>query len=102
MKYVLAIFSKDWADEFSAEGMCLFTENEWKRYKEEVKKIPATSFFFGTNEGWDDIPGAELLESIETRKMTEDEFWTMYKMFGKQNVFGIFPELDFISTEEED
>lgn len=48
----LVSFSKDWADEFQAEGLAIYTDDQKKQLETLIEE--GFDFMFGTNEGWDD------------------------------------------------
>jgi hypothetical protein len=75
-KHVLVKFNLDWADEFSAEGFAIATEEEYKAAVEYYSE-PRT-WYFGTNEGWEDEEIAEGFSSVE---ITEDEKAVLEKLF---------------------
>ena len=56
MKYYMATFDRDWADEFSVVGSKVFTENEKTAFESDLVKYADfdVNIYFGTNEGWDD------------------------------------------------
>lgn len=59
----------DWADEFEYPIISILNEEEYEKYKFLREKFKdaglTTSFYFGTNEGWDDFdPFNYLFEEI--------------------------------------
>lgn len=59
----LVTFNHDWADEFSPYGFAIMTEEEFTKFREYYSK-PRT-WFFGTNEGFEDevlFPGCTVTE----------------------------------------
>jgi hypothetical protein len=107
----LVKFSSDWADEFTAEGFALMTDEEAETHKEYFSK-PRT-FFFGTNEGWED----EEFEFTYT-EVTEEEAALLKKLIpdlerttskviyeGKEYTFtngGDFGQFPRVSEDDED
>lgn len=113
MKYYLAEFNKDWADEFSAEGFFVLNETEYLLEQELATKyadVPV-HFNFGTNEGWEDELVRDFASEYKYTEITEDEYNTIRKVFGFDRPqayykrFGIAPKLsglleDVLSEED--
>lgn len=76
MTYILAKFSLGWADETHEEGFAIFTPEEWEIQKEKLSE-PRT-FYFGTNEGWED---EVFLDSIRTIEITQEDYDVLKRLF---------------------
>lgn len=96
-KFFLVKFSKDWADEFSAEGHRALTEEEVATIESLRDNLTEVSFGFGSNEGWDDIPISELVEALEIQEISKEQYDVIVDLFGEEG-FGIFP--DFVELFE--
>lgn len=107
MKYYLAKFEKDWADEFSVSGFVTLNQeekDEWDRLVAERGDEPAI-FFFGTNEGWEDDTVSRFCDSWEIKQITESEYSALSTSFGGAGSsvqFGTCPTPDSILQEEDD
>ena len=113
---VLIKFSRDWADEFQAEGFRVVDSPE---EADEVKRVwsKARTFFFGTNEGWEAehqtgkgyIHGPTygvLANAMTFEPITDEEAESLRRLFGLTNgisSFGIIPTYwDDDEDEEEE
>ena len=93
--YYLVKFSKDWADEFNADGFSIYEKTIWDDLYQKLKnnKDQEASFYFGTNEGWDDESIGDFLNSIKVTPITAEEKYVMQTLFGS-NDYGIFPDFE--------
>lgn len=115
MKKFLVKFSADWADEFRCDGFAVLDEVEATQLKAWAST--ERTFYFGTNEGWDD---EEFINDLTFTEITEEQAETLMTLFpklkridstythdGKEYVyttggkFGIFPS-HFMDTEDEE
>jgi hypothetical protein len=87
VKYLVS-FNCDWADEFSAEGLAIITEEQKANLETNVGK---TDWFFGTNEGWEADCGPDLTDFTFT-EITDEEEATLRKLI---------PGLKIVITEYE-
>lgn len=102
-QYYLLKFSRDWADEFQAEGLAVVTNTDIELiesviYDENVRD-EYVWFYFGTNEGWEDeFTYLELWEK-EIKKVEisaqEAEFLSA-NVLGRGTTFGQFPDFDYL------
>lgn len=121
MKHYVIIGSQDWADEFDVDFFDILTEEEYQKYMiaKEIFGNWLDSFYFGTNEGWDDefdylsftpveISDAELA-CLTRLGLVYDNDETLFAQFGHQVVNGLFmciedrrdgEKLEYISLEE--
>lgn len=93
--YGLLILTCDWADEFDVAGFMLLDESRNGRFIQFKQKYleffnKNHTWYFGTNEGWDDDDGFKY-KIIEHKQITEEEYNTLNKLFGTS--FGQFPWL---------
>lgn len=101
--YYLVKFYKDWADEFSVYGFNILKQEEWDQLAKELKerkKEQAGTWYFGTNEGWDDDTIGDFYDALEPILITEKEKELFIKLFGREE-FGIFPDFEQILNSEE-
>jgi hypothetical protein len=90
MSFHLAIFKKDWADEFDVYGFKVLTDLELQ-YIESLRNNDTEVYFgFGSNESWDDVPVSELVGDLNISEITEQEYNSLVKQF-MGTEFGIFP-----------
>lgn len=100
MKFVA--FSRGWADEFTAYGFAIMEDKQWDEYKAELEGRDSLSYYFGTNEGWDDEPGTDYLSSMEVTDITSDQAAFLADTFKLKMYtwdrflsWGQFPDFDF-------
>lgn len=95
MKKFLITQSACWADEFDTEGFCIREANSKKEVIDSLVH-PETEFpverYFGTNESHEFQDKKEFLETLEVKEITDDEYKTLKKLFGKE--FGIMITLE--------
>lgn len=88
---VLVKFRADWADEFNVIGFKIYEKSEWEKIKIE---FAATNkefcWYFGTNEGFDDID-KDFIKNYTAKEITDFEYTTIKDCFGDK--FGIFCDL---------
>jgi hypothetical protein len=87
---VLAKFSSDWADEFTAEGLAIMTRDEYDNLL--ANAAAGKGWFFGTNEGWED--GEDLSDQFTFKYISEEEEAVLIKTIPDLkpgNSFGQFP-----------
>ena len=99
MNKVLVKFSRDWADEFDVEGFAIFTKKEWEDAVEKFESEKYhVSYFFGTNEGWEDEIDSDWLDNYNVTEITDEEYTIIENLFGVE--YGVFPNLlDLICYE---
>lgn len=99
MAKVLVIWKANWADEMDIEGFKIYTEDDWKAYKGELKAMTKKfTISVGTNEEIDYDCGSELLNQLTVKKISDDETKFIKKMFGDEFGFTQFTE----AYQEED
>lgn len=93
MSKVLVTIDIDWADEFSVYGFKLFNKQEWNLLYDKLKIYGDTevSWYFGTNEGWDE-PIKYFLDNMKVKEIDDIEVHVLSKRFGAG--FGNFPPLE--------
>lgn len=112
MTKYLVTFKHNWADEFDAEGFSICDEIEKQNILENAKN--GVSFYFGTNEGWED--GEDISSGFNFEPITDEEEQVLRKLFPSLKTtflvngvvstfgeFGQFPDhykLDFSEEEE--
>lgn len=78
MEYVLLVFNMNWLDEFDLFGLRIHTQDYWEKLESAIKSADdfMVDYYFGTNQGLDDITFKDLLDEIkvipidQTRKET--------------------------------
>jgi hypothetical protein len=102
--YVLIKFSKYWADEFIVQGCKTMEEEKWHKIVEALMSIKdkTFSYYFGTNEGFEELKVEEYIKSLEVTLITEEDH-KLIKTLGLDN-FGLFPCFEDIieSLEQSD
>ena len=90
MEKVLVTFLADWGDEFDVSGFCVYEKEIWERNCARFKAAKRyTSFYFGSNEGFEDID-EDWLDNYEVQDITEQEYEVISKLFG--GGYGDFPD----------
>ncbi len=78
MKYYLLIWKSNWADEMDVGGYKVLTENKYKVFDDNSKKIEkirrSFSIGVGTNEDIDYRNPRELLNEITVKEISEDYY----------------------------
>lgn len=109
MKYVFVGFGAYWADEIDVDINTAVKMSE-EEFEDLFKKIDTIKrkhrteawYSVGTNEGIEYTTGAEFINALDIREMTEEE----YKVFEKFGVVGeersIFYNIDYLYEECED
>lgn len=89
-------FSKDWADEFQAEGLAIFTPDETTQLKALVE-AGEFEFYFGTNEGWD--YGDIDLDDFTFTEISEEEAAFLKRLIPdlKNGSFGIMMDPSYVA-----
>ena len=104
--YHLITFSRDWADEFQADGFRVVTGDELEDFNRMFKEHGDldVDFYFGTNEGWYDTV-SEVKEYFEVKEITEAQYDFIKQTFGQS--YGIFYDVvevvsEYLEREEDD
>lgn len=92
---VLVKFSRDWADEFQVEGFRVVDAEKASAMVEFFSR-PRT-FYFGTNEGWED---EVLLDSFEFVDISDEQASLLAVLFGRG--VGEVPVVDLCSSDDEE
>lgn len=121
MKHYVIIGSQDWADELDVDFFDILTEEDYQKYMiaKEIFTNWLDSYYFGTNEGWDEdfdylsfTPveiSEEELACLARLGLIYDNTETLYAQFGHQVVNGLFTciedsrdaeGLEYVSLEE--
>jgi hypothetical protein len=97
MQYLVR-FSRDWADEFNCDGFSVYTQkqkDEWNAFVQKNGK-ERYSFYFGTNQGWNDVEIQDFAKSFTFTEITDDfavELQTAFNFdptFSYSSNFGVF------------
>lgn len=106
MKYVLVKWSADWADEFNTDGFLIATKEHWNQYiKNLQEKYQHVSIYFGTNEGWEDMPVKDYIFNCHVSDISDEEKSVLQSHFGLEYEtipYGIFPIKDECFPYDED
>ena len=102
---MLLKFQKDWADAFYAEGFMIMEDEEYELFSKAMKSVKDRwcSWYFGTNEGFEDITYGELFESVEVTPLNPGQAMILKDLF--LTPYGQFPSPDSIlefPREEDD
>lgn len=102
-RYVLLKFCRDWADEMSAEGFRVVPESEWDRIR-SLDPETLYTYYFGTNEGWDDETVLSYLECIDATLLSQQELSVLSSLFTVRGdiEFGQIPSFDPEDLEYDD
>jgi hypothetical protein len=94
--YIIAD-SCDWADEFDVYFLEILDQDEYNKYNFVRKTLKEyySSYWFGTNEGWDE--NFDYLQ-FRPKKITDEEI----KVLDKFNVSGLTIYQDFIDSLDRD
>ena len=94
--YIISDFC-DWADEFDVYFLEILDQDEYNKYNFVRKTLKEyySSYWFGTNEGWDE--NFDYLQ-FRPKKITDEEI----KVLDKFNVSGLTIYQDFIDSLEFD
>lgn len=98
MKYYYCKFIKDWSDEFNYKEHFLLTEEEKFDLEKQAEETQEKFFnyYFGTNEGWEDINLKELVDSIDFNEIDEHTYNVLNKIVSSGTPF------DYEVEEEEE
>lgn len=90
---MLVTFSKDWADEFDAVGHRVFHKFVMSEFLERLETFrnSGSSFYFGTNEGWEAEEFA--LSDFQFTPLYPRQYAAYMEMF-ERPYFGIFPDFE--------
>lgn len=85
MKYILAVWNCNWADEFDTEGFLVITDENWNKFVEALTdKDCKQEFYFGTNEALEFEDKNDYLRHFEVKEISAEEAETITKHLGKQ------------------
>ena len=102
----IMIWKADWEGEMKIEGFLILSDKELKIWRKKVKSIDEDDSIIvaiGANEDKEYENTESLLNEIEIKSITENEYTVMYSMFG--NSFGninFFEAIDYFTNENED
>lgn len=103
MKYYLCKFNEDDTEGFGVSGFKVLTENEKKSLIQRIKNRFDNDCILTLSNGeeveFDDSDDA--LESIKFKKISEDEYWTIRRVFDNTGTFGEQGIMDEDNWEEE-
>ena len=90
MKYYIAGFNRDWADEFNVIGSKIFTEDEKTAFEAGLVKYAdnTVTIYFGTNEWWDEDPVSDFASSYKFTEISKTMYTEVNKKF--RGEFGTF------------
>lgn len=77
----LIVFKKDWADEFDCQSFRIYEGTPQQAIDSVNNRLKQCegSFYFGTNEGWED--GEVTLDDFKITELTAEEAAVMLKLF---------------------
>lgn len=98
MTNVLLKFRKDWADELDCYGTKIMPKPQWESLKTAIESVSreAVSYYFGTNEGWDD-PIGSYLQDITVKEIDNNTTMVLIATIGAE--FGNFPYLEDLLSD---
>ena len=103
MSKVLVTFSADWADELQAEGFQIYDKIEWETMKEAFLKKKSFSWYFGTNEGWENEDPKEFIGAFDEKDISDEEEAVINRLFPRLTYgFGQFPNIEDLDDDEDD
>jgi hypothetical protein len=102
MDYVLLNWEGNWADEMDISGFGIMKREDWEDYKKMLENRGEFTFCIGTNEEIEYDNGPALLEEIEVRNITEEEYNIIQKLFGGEYGFTDFLEVEEDYDDEDD
>ena len=80
----LVKFTKDWADEFTAEGFTILTDEQVRQLESLCET--GFDFYFGTNEGWD--AGEVEFSDFDITPISEEEALFLERLFPDCRTYG--------------
>ena len=90
---ILAKFTMDWADEFYIKGMALLTQEEMDFIIDNSNNVKEVTWYFGSNEGWENIPVCDFISNIEFSEISAVAEKELLSFWGSRS-FGHFPEIE--------
>jgi hypothetical protein len=104
MADILVNFDSDWSDEFNVDGFKIYDKDAWEELKKRFLKLENFSWYFGTNEGFDEETPKQFLENYDEKDITNEEEAVILKFFphAKTYGWGNFPELEEILEGHEE
>ncbi len=101
-------FNRDWADECDVYGFRIIDDKTKKLIDDAVKKHgnETTSFYFGTNEGWDGDTLEDIFESITFTEISVEQknvFAQLLPSCIDSYGYGYVPDIEnyFLENEED-
>lgn len=84
-KHLLITLNRDWADEFSVEGMVVLTASEWEAHKEVARKHfeknGNAEIYFGTNEFLEFSSHEEYVKEFKVTELTSVQYDVLKTLF---------------------
>lgn len=102
MKYYYGIFEKNWADEFDYTENFICTENEIIEFDNLKLNLKNTyvNFYFGTNEGWNEVKTEKLFNATKFYEISETTFNELKKFLRVGLPY--FVDSEIISKEDDE
>ncbi|MGL5710466.1 MAG: hypothetical protein ACRCW9_06475 [Cetobacterium sp.] len=101
MKKYYVTFKRDWADEFYYTAVFLSNEEKKLNLEDLAKQYKDKTFnyYFGTNEGWEDVTLSELLEDFDYQEISDSTYEELSKFMDLYEPFDLD---DLFCNEDED
>ena len=82
-QHILVKWDSNWADEMDVEGFAILEKADADRLKKTLKNFKRQfTICIGTNEEIDYEQGSDMLDELEFKKISEEEYKTVKKLFG--------------------
>ncbi len=100
----LLVFKRNWADEFDVQGAKLMSDDRYALWLKAIDSVARETlgWHFGSNEGFLDETVHELMQSVTTTNINDEEAAILIKCFPRINNefgWGNFPCFMEICTE---
>lgn len=105
-QYILVKWDSNWADEMDVEGFAMLEKSEADKLKKTLKNFKREfTVCIGTNEEIDYEKGSDMLDELEFKKISEEEYKTVKKLFGTSgghDFVDIVSELETMDQDDEE
>lgn len=104
MKFYYGFFEKNWADEFYWLEDFICNSKHLQRLEEVKNKFgnKTVDYYFGTNEGWEDIQFNDLLNCITLNEISESTYDDLARFFPTGLPYFVEECVDFIEERNEE